>query len=91
MPQCVERAKDTADPCATPFPDYRDWLVDAGQRVGAQTIDLREILCSDEECHMVIGGTIAFADTNHLTGTFARTLAPWIAGEMESLILEESL
>jgi hypothetical protein len=33
-------------------------------------------ICPDDLCRAVIGNAITYRGTNHLTATFARTLAP---------------
>jgi hypothetical protein len=41
-------------------------------------LDLSDIYCDDEKCFSVIGGVTVYRDGNHLTNTFASTLAPFI-------------
>jgi peptidoglycan/LPS O-acetylase OafA/YrhL len=45
---------------------------------GTTLIDLTDLMCSDEQCPVVIGGVDVYSDGNHLTRTFARTLAPYL-------------
>ena len=52
----------------------------AAQRAtpGARLVDLTDLLCGPTTCPVVIGGADVYADGNHLTVTFARTLAPYL-------------
>ena len=45
---------------------------------GTTLIDLTDLMCSAEKCPVVIGGVDVYSDGNHLTRTFARTLAPYL-------------
>lgn len=53
----------------------------AGPRVSA--VDLSDLFCDEERCHPVVGGLPAYWDADHLTGTFARSLAPALAGRID--------
>ena len=45
-------------------------------------IDLDDIYCESTNCLAVIGNAVVYRDDNHLTDTFARTLAPVIESEI---------
>jgi uncharacterized NAD-dependent epimerase/dehydratase family protein len=45
-------------------------------------IDLDDIYCESANCLAVIGNAVVYRDDNHLTDTFARTLAPVIESEI---------
>ncbi|WP_449283284.1 acyltransferase family protein [Leucobacter sp.] len=77
-PACVEAAGGVPDPCASPLAFPETWVSTVGADTGIPMIDPREVLCDEELCHAVIGGTIVYQDTAHVAGTFARTLAPWL-------------
>ncbi|MER7796518.1 acyltransferase family protein [Microbacterium sp. NPDC096154] len=83
VPQCVARTGGD-DACAWDPPAIEDWLLEAARSVDADVVDPWEVLCDDAGCHSIIGGTIVYFDDNHLTTTFARTLAPWLQRELES-------
>lgn len=51
---------------------------------GVTTIDMTDAFCDDERCYAVIGGVVAYADHNHISGTFSRTMMPYLG----PLILE---
>lgn len=39
-------------------------------------VDITDLFCVDGECLSYIGGVVAYADSNHISGTYARSLAP---------------
>ena len=49
---------------------------------GSHLIDLTPFYCDDDTCPVVIGGVNVYRDTNHLTVTYARTLAPYLYRDM---------
>jgi peptidoglycan/LPS O-acetylase OafA/YrhL len=88
VPECVARHHDDLERCA--FPDERDPGSDydarAAARVdGVRTIDPARLLCPGRLCPAVIGNALVYRDDNHLTATFARTLAPWLARRLPEL------
>jgi SGNH domain (fused to AT3 domains) len=52
----------------------------------ARLVDFSDKLCAGSSCQSVIGGEVVFRDSNHLTSSFARTLAPFLEREMEYLV-----
>lgn len=48
--------------------------------------DFTNVYCDASKCDAVIGGVIVNRDENHLTNTFARTLAPYIEKEIKQLL-----
>jgi peptidoglycan/LPS O-acetylase OafA/YrhL len=58
---------------------WYDALSAAARRTpGAEVIDLTPFLCDEETCPVVVGGVNVYVDNNHLTVTYARTLAPYL-------------
>jgi hypothetical protein len=49
---------------------------------GSRLIDLSDLYCDAATCPTVIGSVIVYRDDNHLTATFARTLAPALMNEL---------
>lgn len=50
-------------------------------------IDLSDYICVEDVCPLVVGGVIvARSDGLHLTGTYARTLAPYLGREIAAII-----
>ncbi len=61
------------------FDAYR---VAAKRTSGATEIDLSRFYCDEDTCPVVVGGVNVYADNNHLTVTYARTLGPYLLAAM---------
>lgn len=55
----------------------------AGHR--ASLLDLRPYFCPGTQCPMVIGSTIVYRDAHHLTGTYVRTLGPYLVDALRRI------
>ncbi|GAA1847363.1 acyltransferase family protein [Microbacterium koreense] len=53
---------------------------------GVTLLDFTDVFCGPEECRAVVGGANIYRDQDHLTVTFADTLAPWYANAIESAL-----
>ena len=42
-------------------------------------LDLNDHICTSQTCPAVVGGVVVYFDGSHLTATYARTLAPYLA------------
>ena len=42
-------------------------------------LDLNDHICASQTCAAVVGGVVVYFDGSHLTATYARTLAPYLA------------
>lgn len=80
---CVIEADDHLD-CAAPrsssMAETNPALPLAGP--GVRLVDLTPWICPDEVCLGVIGNVAAYRDDNHLSRTYARTLAPSLADQL---------
>jgi peptidoglycan/LPS O-acetylase OafA/YrhL len=89
---CVIEAPDDSSARACTIPEdeayhFADGLADAAAaHPGVTLIDLRDFFCRDDECPMVIGDVIVYRDRDHVTGTFSRTLAPFLADAIDAVI-----
>lgn len=77
-PECVEEFGPFAPECvaeraavlgANPLDDLDDEPLLA-------TIDLSDSFCDDAVCQPVVGNVLVYLDSNHVTATYARTIAP---------------
>ncbi len=57
----------------------------AAGRTGAGLIDMTPWICPDGYCRAVIGDMIVIRDRNHITATYAASLAPRIGEELDRL------
>lgn len=63
-------------------PDHFD--VRAARNVdGVESMDMSAALCSEGTCFGVINDALVYRDDDHITYTFARTLAPWLARKLD--------
>jgi hypothetical protein len=86
--ECIATHRDALSECAFPRDDAmalaRDTEVVAASRVPNVTlIDPIDHLCPQTRCAPVIGGVMVWRDTNHMTATYAWTMA----GPLERLLL----
>lgn len=88
--QCIAQQLDVYDPCTTPrsaalAADDPQWAaVQAMPEVSG--VDLTANFCDDVTCHTLIGGLIVYFDSNHLTASYARTLAPYLGGAIADAV-----
>jgi len=45
---------------------------------GVQVIDLTDAFCDAERCYAVVGGVVVYADHNHISGSYSRSLMPYL-------------
>jgi len=50
------------------------------------TADLTDRICTASRCPAVVGGVLAYFDGSHLTATYSRTLAPYLAGPVREAL-----
>lgn len=83
-PACVERSLGAYDPCSWVPTGRNEWAVNAAVAESVPVIDPWKVICADGTCHSVIGGVIVYADSNHLSRAFSRSLSSWLAEEIQS-------
>ncbi|MFB8146954.1 acyltransferase family protein [Microbacterium sp. NPDC056003] len=85
------RTRDAAE-CDGPRSDVLvadDPLRDAAaQREGVTLLDFTDVFCGEELCAPVVGGANIYRDQDHLTVTFADTLAPWYSEAIRNALAE---
>lgn len=73
VPECVAKDRDGA--CSFDLPQTTSPLAEAADAIeGATVVDLMDYLCPESICRGVVGNVLVYRD-NHITGTFAKTLA----------------
>lgn len=87
---CLERDLDTATArCAVTRSEavFDDGQAQAAARTqNAHHIDLTNRYCTAETCAPIVGGVLVYRDGNHLTATYASTIAPYLATELERVL-----
>lgn len=86
-PTCVAEHMEEYDPCVYK-PPVKEWerAVTAAQKAGAKILDTWNIVCAEGSCHMVLGGTLVYADDNHFSYSFSNSLKTWLAEQLERII-----
>jgi len=51
-------------------------------------IETRSRFCDDTQCYAAIGGVSVYFDASHLSGTYSRSLGPWLADEIRGCLDE---
>jgi len=51
-----------------------------------ESIDVNNEICGPNYCYPVVGGALVLKDLTHMTRTFARTLAPEVMSELQTLM-----
>ncbi|NKX52047.1 hypothetical protein HER39_16030 [Arthrobacter deserti] len=51
-------------------------MVDLSDAFCGRVVDLSDAFCGRQVCPMVIGNVLLYADKNHVTVTYMRTLVP---------------
>ena len=91
-PECIAISTARYDPCGVPREQLapRSLLIRtaAGHPGLTKVIPLTRYLCDKTTCHVTVGGVVVYKDEQHLTGTFARTLARPLAPALRSLLGE---
>jgi len=86
---CVERYRlDAVTACASPrataLADFNGLAPATAATPGSSLIDLTDYFCDAKSCLSVIGHVVAYRDRDHVTATFARTLAPMLGKAIAS-------
>lgn len=85
VPDCVRQEGREGDPCgvdrAEVYADEPPYaLLDVPPNV--TFIDLADQICDEERCPAVIGNVLVYLDDNHLTASYATTIAPLIEDQV---------
>ena len=81
IPVCLASHVGETGPCSTEravsMPeDPQDAAVDLVPEV--RRIDLTDAYCDDVRCYSVVGGVVVYADHNHISGRYSRSLMPYL-------------
>ncbi|MEB3981994.1 acyltransferase family protein [Mycobacterium sp. 663a-19] len=81
VPICLSGHLDDATACASPSATAVNEPGIAAETAaahagGAQYADLTELFCTAERCPVIVGNTLVYLEGGHITGEYARLLAP---------------
>lgn len=94
VPSCVSGHMDDVVACS---PRRSAAVNDTGiaaeaaavRAAGGSYIDLTDLFCTAQRCPVIVGNTLVYRDDNHITGEYARWLAP-VIGEVAERALAPS-
>jgi hypothetical protein len=82
MPDCVQRADPEAPPCgierAQVYGPEPPWALLPGLPGNVRFLDLADRVCGPAFCPAVVGNVLVYLDDNHLTASYARSMAPLV-------------
>jgi hypothetical protein len=86
VPECLAAFVGSVAPCSTNRADSNrpDVMDKAVESLGGavRSIDLSDAFCDSTKCYSVIGSVVVYADRNHISGTYARTLMPYLGPQL---------
>ncbi|MEW1778966.1 acyltransferase family protein [Streptomyces sp. NPDC086777] len=92
VPDCLaEKANDLASCTAksdkiVDHPANRALERDVAEENGAKVIDTVPAFCSNGYCPAVIGGTVVYFDYSHMTGSYAKSLVPFLQPTFKKIL-----
>lgn len=87
IPECLSSPFGSIERCSVEVPEYE--LVHPAHRLaetsdGALSVNLNQLICQGRHCPPVKGQILIWRDSNHLTATFARYLAPQLGEKLSA-------
>ncbi|SHJ98076.1 Peptidoglycan/LPS O-acetylase OafA/YrhL, contains acyltransferase and SGNH-hydrolase domains [Pseudonocardia thermophila] len=90
MPDCVARNSEDPSVCGADRADLYapepPWVRAEGVPPTVSFLDIADAVCTPDRCPAVIGNVLVYLDDNHLTATYATTMAPLIADRVRAAI-----
>lgn len=91
-PQCLSDSSKRISDCDAPreralVDEQADAIFIASSALeGVSYLDMTDSICGAVACEAVVGNVLVWRDTNHLTGTYAKSLAPVLARTLRPLL-----
>ena len=91
VPDCIAAGAEPYAGCSGTPDTWTaiDPLADAARSAAggtAEVVDMSGFFCRDGVCPAVIGSVIAYIDGSHLTATYVRSMAPYLAGKLDAAL-----
>ena len=91
MAECVSANEGDLDRCAVPrseaVGDGAGTLAEAAEgQPGVDAVDLNDLICPGPRCDPVIGQVLVYRDQEHITATYARTLAKAMEARLAPIV-----
>jgi hypothetical protein len=81
IPACLAKSVNAEEPCSFDrATGIRPSEFLRATTLGATVplVDMTDYFCDDDTCYSVVGDVVVYADSNHISGTYAKTLAPFL-------------
>jgi hypothetical protein len=89
-PECLAMSHAAEDPCAVSRASVvrSNFLGDLAQRnpTLAHYVPLARYFCDATTCHALVGGTVVYFDSHHLTTAYSRSLAPFLGAAVAAAL-----
>ncbi|NYF08959.1 peptidoglycan/LPS O-acetylase OafA/YrhL [Leifsonia sp. AK011] len=86
VPECLSARVGETAPCSVPrdvaLPPEPQDVARAAMSGEISVIDLTDAFCDDSTCYALIGDVVVYADTNHISQTYSRTLMPYLGPDL---------
>jgi peptidoglycan/LPS O-acetylase OafA/YrhL len=93
VPSCMVMNRESPGRCSwmreQVLDRHEDPLVEASQMTDVHLLDLSHFFCNGQECPAVIGNVLVYRDGDHLTASFAKSLAPYIEARMLEILKDD--
>ncbi|GAB3266565.1 acyltransferase family protein [Arthrobacter pigmenti] len=91
VPECVAKNPNDHTACSGTPEDWKveDPLVQAVKNVDRKNINFTsfdDLVCAPDRCRGVNGGVMTYYDSSHLTATYVKTMAPYMAEPIEKAL-----
>jgi peptidoglycan/LPS O-acetylase OafA/YrhL len=88
VPECVSKHRERLTECAATRESALAGIGAVQQKAASglrrvHLIDLNDAICPADRCAAVIGGMLVYRDAQHLTASYAASLAPRLRGELD--------
>ena len=60
---------------------------DAARGLPDRFVDMNDQICATKRCGVVQNGVVVFTDDNHLTASFARSVAPVLGARLDAVLV----
>ena len=90
VPDCVSREGRHSEACDLPRDGYYHslppWAAVPDIPPNVSFVDAADLICDPQRCPSEVGNVLVYLDDNHLTATYASSLAPALAQHLESTL-----
>jgi peptidoglycan/LPS O-acetylase OafA/YrhL len=90
MPDCVQRADAAEPPCgverAAVYAPEAPWTHLADVPSNVRFLDVANRVCGPEFCPAVIGNVLVYLDDNHITASYATSMADLVEGDVRAAL-----